>query len=49
VVVGKPIRFTEDDVQGDREIYQVLSNRVMEKIASLELPVGRLGQSETCR
>jgi 1-acyl-sn-glycerol-3-phosphate acyltransferase len=49
VVVGKPIRFTEDDVQGDRDIYQVLSNRVMEKIASLELPVGRLGQVETRR
>ncbi len=49
VVVGKPIRFTEDDVQGDRDIYQVLSNRVMEKIASLELPVGRLGQGETRR
>jgi len=41
VVVGKPMRFTEDDVKGDRDVYQTLSNRVMEKIASLELPVGR--------
>ncbi len=40
VVVGKPMRFTEDDVKGDRDVYQTLSNRVMEKIASLELPVG---------
>jgi 1-acyl-sn-glycerol-3-phosphate acyltransferase len=41
IVVGKPMRFTEDDVKGDRDVYQTLSNRVMEKIASLELPVGR--------
>jgi len=41
VVVGKPMRFTEDDVKGDRDVYQTLSNRVIEKIASLELPVGR--------
>jgi 1-acyl-sn-glycerol-3-phosphate acyltransferase len=40
VVVGKPLRFTEDDLKGDREVYQILSNRVMEKIASLELPDG---------
>jgi 1-acyl-sn-glycerol-3-phosphate acyltransferase len=39
VVVGQPMRFTEDDLKGDREVYQVLSNRVMEKIAGLELPV----------
>src|SRR5467141_3769365 len=32
VVVGKPMRFTEDDVKGDRDVYQSLSNRVMEKI-----------------
>ena len=43
VVVGKPMRFTEDDVKGDRDVYQTLSNRVMEKIASLELPAGRRG------
>ena len=41
VVVGKSIRFTEDDLKGDREVYQILSNRVMEKIASLELPAER--------
>ena len=41
VVVGKPMRFTENDVKGGRDVYQTLSNRVMEKIASLELPVGR--------
>jgi 1-acyl-sn-glycerol-3-phosphate acyltransferase len=40
VVVGEPIRFSEDDVQGDREVYQILSNRVMERIAALKLPVG---------
>jgi 1-acyl-sn-glycerol-3-phosphate acyltransferase len=41
VVVGKPIRFTEDDLKGDRDAYQVLSNRVMGEIARLELPAER--------
>jgi 1-acyl-sn-glycerol-3-phosphate acyltransferase len=41
VVVGKPIRFTEDDLKGDKEVYQVLSDQVMAKIASLELPPER--------
>jgi 1-acyl-sn-glycerol-3-phosphate acyltransferase len=41
VVVGRPIRFTEEDVKDDRDIYQLLSNRVMEKIADLELPSDR--------
>jgi 1-acyl-sn-glycerol-3-phosphate acyltransferase len=41
VVVGKPMRFTEDDLKGDRDAYQTLSNRVMEKIASLQLPAER--------
>ncbi|MGA8481299.1 MAG: lysophospholipid acyltransferase family protein [Chthoniobacterales bacterium] len=41
VVVGKPMRFSEDELKGDRDVYQKLSNRVMEKIASLELPAGR--------
>lgn len=41
VVVGKPIRFTKDDLKGDRDAYQTLSNRVMEKIAGLELPADR--------
>jgi 1-acyl-sn-glycerol-3-phosphate acyltransferase len=40
VVVGKPMRFSEDDLKGDREVYQALSNRVMERIANLELPAG---------
>ncbi len=43
VVVGKPMRFSEDELKGDRDVYQKLSNRVMEKIASLELPAGRRG------
>jgi 1-acyl-sn-glycerol-3-phosphate acyltransferase len=41
VVVGKPIRFTEGDLKGDRDVYQILSNRVMEEIARLELPAER--------
>jgi len=41
VVVGKPMRFTKDDVKGDRDVYQILSNQVMEQIASLKLPDGR--------
>jgi 1-acyl-sn-glycerol-3-phosphate acyltransferase len=43
VVVGKPMRFSEDDLKGDRDAYQKLSNQVMEKIASLELPAERRG------
>jgi 1-acyl-sn-glycerol-3-phosphate acyltransferase len=41
VVVGESIRFTEDDLNGDGDVYQILSNRVMAKIASLELPSER--------
>jgi 1-acyl-sn-glycerol-3-phosphate acyltransferase len=41
LVVGKSIRFTEDDLKGDQDVYQILSNRVMEKIANLELPAER--------
>jgi 1-acyl-sn-glycerol-3-phosphate acyltransferase len=43
VVVGKPMRFSEDALKGDRDVYQKLSNQVMEKIASLELPAARRG------
>jgi 1-acyl-sn-glycerol-3-phosphate acyltransferase len=38
LVVGHPIKFIAEDVQGGRHAYQALSNRVMEKIAALELP-----------
>jgi 1-acyl-sn-glycerol-3-phosphate acyltransferase len=39
VVVGKPIRFTEADLVGEgRELYQRLSERVMERIAAIENP-----------
>jgi 1-acyl-sn-glycerol-3-phosphate acyltransferase len=41
LVVGKSIRFTEDDLKGDRDAYQILSNRVMAEIARLELPAER--------
>ncbi len=43
VVVGKPMRFSEDALKGDRDVYQKLSNQVMEKIAGLELPAARRG------
>ena len=43
VVVGKPMRFSEDALKGDRDVYQKLSNQVMEKIAGLELPAERRG------
>jgi 1-acyl-sn-glycerol-3-phosphate acyltransferase len=43
VVVGKPMRFSEDALKGDRDVYQKLSNQVMEKIAGLELPPERRG------
>jgi 1-acyl-sn-glycerol-3-phosphate acyltransferase len=41
MVVGESIRFTQDDLKGDRDVYQNLSDRVMAKIASLELPPER--------
>ena len=38
IVVGEPIRFTEEDVAGNgREVYPRLSERVMEAIAALHL------------
>lgn len=37
LVVGEPMRFTEDDFVGEgRELYQKLSERVMERIAAIE-------------
>lgn len=39
IVVGEPILFTEADLTGGgRELYQRLSERVMEGIAKLEMP-----------
>ncbi len=37
IVVGEPMRFTKEDVgEGGREVYQKLSERVMERIAGIE-------------
>lgn len=37
LVVGEPIRFVEEDFAGEgRELYQRLSDRVMQKIAAIE-------------
>ncbi|MEA3189325.1 MAG: 1-acyl-sn-glycerol-3-phosphate acyltransferase [Chthoniobacter sp.] len=39
VVVGEPIQFTEEDLIGSgRDLYQKLSERVMERIAALSRP-----------
>jgi 1-acyl-sn-glycerol-3-phosphate acyltransferase len=38
IVVGDPIKFTEENSKGGHAAYQALSNRVMERIAALELP-----------
>ncbi len=39
IVVGEPIFFTEKDLVGSgRDLYQKLSERVMERIAALSLP-----------
>ncbi len=39
LVVGEPIRFTQEDLTGSgRELYQGLSDRVMKQIATLALP-----------
>ncbi|HEV2804859.1 MAG TPA: lysophospholipid acyltransferase family protein [Chthoniobacterales bacterium] len=38
VVVGEPIRFTREDVEaGGKEVYQALSQRVMDAIAALRM------------
>ncbi len=39
IVVGEPIYFTEADLQPrSKELYQQLSQRVMDAIAALQLP-----------
>jgi len=39
IVVGEPMVFTGPDMEGSgRELYQRLSERVMERIAAIELP-----------
>jgi 1-acyl-sn-glycerol-3-phosphate acyltransferase len=38
IVVGEPIRFTREDVEaGGKEVYQALSQRVMDAIAALRM------------
>lgn len=42
LVVGEPMRFTEADLAGSgRDLYQSLSERVMERIAAIENPLQR--------
>lgn len=42
LVVGEPMRFTQADLEGGgRDLYQNLSNRVMERIAAIENPLKR--------
>lgn len=42
LVVGEPMRFTQADLQGEgRDLYQNLSNRVMDRIAAIEDPLKR--------
>lgn len=36
VSIGEPLRFAEEELSGDRENYQKLSNRVMQAIAELK-------------
>jgi 1-acyl-sn-glycerol-3-phosphate acyltransferase len=39
IVIGEPVRFTEADLAGGgRDLYQRLSERVMEHIAAIEFP-----------
>lgn len=46
IVVGEPMIFAEADLEGSgRELYQRLSERVMERIAALQLPVANLQRS----
>lgn len=38
IVVGKPMHFTQEDLQGEgRDMYQRLSDRVMEQITAIQL------------
>jgi hypothetical protein len=38
IVVGEPVVFTEADMEGNgRELYQRLSERVMERIGGIQL------------
>ena len=47
IVVGEPMLFSDADLEGGgRELYQRLSERVMEKIAAIELPKGWLFKNE---
>ncbi|HEX8311513.1 MAG TPA: lysophospholipid acyltransferase family protein [Chthoniobacteraceae bacterium] len=42
LVIGEPIFFTKDDLVGEgRELYQRLSEQVMERIAAIKLEPGR--------
>ena len=44
IVIGEPMVFTEGDLEGGgRELYQRLSERVMERIARIELPEATRG------
>jgi 1-acyl-sn-glycerol-3-phosphate acyltransferase len=39
LVIGEPLRFTRQDLVGEsRDVYQQLSNRVMDRIAALQIP-----------
>lgn len=41
IVVGEPVVFTQADLNGSgRDLYQRLSERVMERIAAIQLPEG---------
>jgi len=40
IVIGEPIYFTKADLDGGRDVYQRLSDRVMAAIAAIELPDG---------
>jgi 1-acyl-sn-glycerol-3-phosphate acyltransferase len=41
IVIGEPIVFTEAEMEGSgRDLYQRLSERVMERIAAIEPPKG---------
>ena len=40
IAIGEPLRFTQADLEGGRDVYQRLSDRVMEAIAAIRLEEG---------
>lgn len=45
VVAGEPLRFDREPIPEGRDAYQTISNRIMEAIARIECPPGRMPEA----